>query len=102
MRAVVRERYGSPDVVIAIEKPKPTPRADELLVQLRYRRSLTPDGSYAFDCPDLDRVYADLCAGRRDLTDQQAEDGQLSVVAEPAQRLGDTLARLLVPGRSGR
>jgi NADPH:quinone reductase-like Zn-dependent oxidoreductase len=35
MRAVVVDRYGSPDVVRVVDIPKPTPRADDVLVRVR-------------------------------------------------------------------
>ena len=43
MRAVVRRRYGSPDLVTVTERPKPTLRADELLVRVREASLNTAD-----------------------------------------------------------
>lgn len=56
MRAVMRHRYGSPDIVWVAEVPKPNPRPDELLVRVRAASVNTADLDFLTGYPPVVRV----------------------------------------------
>jgi len=64
MRAVVRKRYGSPDVVAVTDVPKPTPRADELLVRVRAASLNTADLDFLTGHPAAARIAFGLIRPR--------------------------------------
>jgi NADPH:quinone reductase-like Zn-dependent oxidoreductase len=56
MKAFVRDRYGSPDVLALSEVPTPTPQAGEVLVRLRAASLNQADLDYLYGRPMLTRI----------------------------------------------
>src|SRR6478735_5924750 len=56
MRAIIRERYGSPDVVTVAEIDKPVPGPDQVLVRVRAASMNTADLDYLTGHPPIARV----------------------------------------------
>ena len=56
MRAIIRERYGSPDVVTVAEIDKPVPGPDQVLVKVRAASINTADLDYLTGHPPIARV----------------------------------------------
>jgi len=64
MRAIVRERYGSPDVVSLTEIDKPAPGRDQVLVKVRAASINTADLDYLTGNPPIARVAFGLIRPR--------------------------------------
>jgi NADPH:quinone reductase-like Zn-dependent oxidoreductase len=64
MRAIVRERYGTPDVVRVVEIDKPTPQRDQVLVKVRAASINTADLDYLTGNPPIARVAFGLTRPR--------------------------------------
>jgi NADPH:quinone reductase-like Zn-dependent oxidoreductase len=58
MRAVVRDRYGSPDVARVDEVPRPVPRPGDVLVRVRAASLNTADLDYLRGVPLAVRLFA--------------------------------------------
>jgi NADPH:quinone reductase-like Zn-dependent oxidoreductase len=56
MKAFVRDRYGSPDVLEMSEVPTPTPQAGEVLVRIRAASLNQADLDYLYGRPMLTRI----------------------------------------------
>ena len=56
MRAIVRERYGSPDIVTVAEVDKPVPLPDQVLVKIHAASINTADLDYLTGNPPIARV----------------------------------------------
>ena len=56
MRAIVRDRYGGPDVLRLEERPTPEPRADQVLVRVRAASLNTADLDHLKGMPRIARV----------------------------------------------
>jgi NADPH:quinone reductase-like Zn-dependent oxidoreductase len=64
MRAIVRTRYGSPDVVTLTETPKPTPARDEVLVKVKAASINTADLDFLSGYPPIARLAFGLLRPR--------------------------------------
>lgn len=66
MKAVMYERYGPPEVLQIREVPKPTPKANQVLIQV-YATTVTRGDTRmrAFDVPPGERLFARLFLGIR-------------------------------------
>ena len=64
MRAIVRERYGSPDVVRMTEIDKPAPRRNQVLVKVHAASINTADLDYLTGRPPIARVAYGLIRPR--------------------------------------
>jgi NADPH:quinone reductase-like Zn-dependent oxidoreductase len=60
MRAAVQHEYGSPDVVYIAQVPRPTPRADELLVRVRATTVTRTDCGFREGVPRFVRVFSGI------------------------------------------
>src|SRR6478609_3602855 len=64
MRAIVRERYGTPDVVTVAEIDKPIPRPDQVLVKVQAASINTADLDFLTGNPPIARVAFGLIRPR--------------------------------------
>lgn len=67
MKAIVRSRYGSPDVLALADVPMPVPGDDGVLVRVRVSSVTTADLDYLRGRPTAARVTPGLygCGRRR-------------------------------------
>ena len=64
MRAIIRKRYGSPDVVEVAEIDKPVPHPDQVLIKVRAASINTADLDYLTGNPPIARVAFGLVRPR--------------------------------------
>ncbi|MGD9738344.1 MAG: NAD(P)-dependent alcohol dehydrogenase [Bauldia sp.] len=60
MRAILADRYGSPEVFRLAEIPIPTPKAGEILVRVQTAAATPPDCAYRTGKPRLIRLFSGL------------------------------------------
>lgn len=65
MRAVIHERYGSPDVLLVTDVPRPVPAADEVLVMVHATTVNRTDCGFRQAKPPIVRLFSGVTRPRR-------------------------------------
>ena len=95
MRAAIRTRYGSPDVVSIQDLPTPTPKPGEVLVRVRAASLNTADLDFLTGHPAAARVAFGVIRPRKtimgaDLAGTVESVGPMSRCSVPATTCGPT------------